>query len=67
MIIYGCIMGYLLGGLIVLLILAIKQECGKISEEIILPLCMIWPITFIVWLLSTIVFAVKQLPKIWKI
>lgn len=66
MIIYCCIMGYLLGGLIVAAILSIKQDCGKISEEIILPLCMIWPITFIVWLLSTIIFAIKQLPEIWK-
>lgn len=66
MIIYGCVVGYLLGGLIVAVILCVMQECGKISEEIILPLCMIWPITFIVWLLSTIIFAVKQLPKIWK-
>ena len=66
MIIYGCVMGYLLGGLIVAVILRIKQEHGKISEEIILPLCVIWPITFIVWLLSTIIFAIKQLPEIWK-
>jgi hypothetical protein len=66
MVIYGCIMGYFMGGLIVALILYTMYYCGKISEEIIFPLCMIWPITFIVWLLSTIVFAVRQLPKIWK-
>ena len=62
MILYGCIMGYLLGALLVALILSVKN----IPDNIVFPLCIIWPITFIVWLASTIIFGIKQLPKVWK-
>ena len=61
-VLYGCCMGFFMGGI---LTAAILSEF-KFSTREIVGLSILWPITAIVWLISTIILGIKKLPKVWK-